>query len=176
MANYEGYKTVYQSTAYGYSAAQPTLVKFLYQQLRWARGSYLYLIKDIKTGLFFKAPRLYRFQELTYLLSPVSFTIAWVQTLLANVRVVDVAASNIYYYTGIYIPGILLSLVIFLVGLGFLVDFTLKALNVDENELKKLSISFLEYVAMGLIGLFLLYPLMIYAMLTYKNATSWLSR
>ncbi|TRM75441.1 hypothetical protein DJ532_10160 [Sulfolobus sp. A20-N-F8] len=39
LANIMGYKTVYQSTALAKSAAQPTLYRFILQQLRWARLS-----------------------------------------------------------------------------------------------------------------------------------------
>ncbi|MFP3202227.1 MAG: glycosyltransferase [Sulfolobus sp.] len=176
LANIQGYKTVYQSTALGLSAAQPTLTKFLLQQLRWARSGYLYLIKDIKTGLFFKSTRRYRFQMLTYLLAPVSFTVAWVQTLLANVEVVNIVGAYINSIVSLNIPVVLFSLFVFMVGLVMTFNFSLKAMGIDYNEIKKLSITAFDYVVLGFIGLFVIYPMTLYAMVTYRNVTSWLTR
>ena len=176
LANKLGYKTVYQSTAYVRSAAQPTLVKYLKQQLRWVRSGYMYLIKDIKTGLFFQAPWKYRFQEIMYLMSPVSFTVAWVQTFLADVKVIGIAKEYIALVTGLDIPGIVISILIFIIGIGLTFEIGYRLLGVDKSEIKKLRISFLEQIYMGIIGLFLLYPVMLYAMITYKNVTDWLTR
>ena len=176
LANRLGYKTVYQSTAYARSAAQPTLVKYVKQQLRWARSGYMYLIKDIKTGLFFQAPWKYRFQQITYLLAPVSFTVAWVQTFLANVSVIDIAQSYLALVVGIDVPALLLSLMVFLIGIGLTYEMGYRLLGIDKSELRKLRISFLEKIFMGLVGLFVIYPMMLYAMLTYKNVTDWLTR
>jgi cellulose synthase/poly-beta-1,6-N-acetylglucosamine synthase-like glycosyltransferase len=176
LANQQGYKTVYQSTAYVRSAAQPSLSKFINQQLRWARSGYLYLIKDIKSGLFFKAPRRYRFQQITYLLAPISFTAAVIQTLLANVQVVNILDNGILLSTGLYIPFLLLSFMIFSIGLGLTFTASIKLLNLDKVEIKKLKIRFIDNIILGLIGLFLLYPMTLYAMLTYRNVTDWLTR
>lgn len=176
LANQQGYKTVYQSTAYARSAAQPTLFKFINQQLRWARSGYLYFIKDIKSGLFFKAPRRYRFQQITYLLAPISFTAALIQTLLANVQVVNLVDNGILLSTGLDIPVLLLSLMIFIIGLGLTFTVSIKLLNLDKVEIKKLKIRFIDYIILGLIGLFVIYPMTLYAMLTYRNVTDWLTR
>ncbi|MEJ2778847.1 glycosyltransferase [Stygiolobus sp. RP850M] len=176
FANEQGYKTVYQSTAIARSAAEPTLYKFITQQLRWARSGYLYLIKDIKTGLFFKAPRRYRFQEITYLLSPVSFTAALIQTLFLNVQVVNILDESILLSTGLNIPVFLLSLMIFLIGLGFNFALAIELMKLDKEEIKKLRIKFIDIVILGLIGLFIIYPMTLYAMLTYRNVTDWLTR
>ena len=176
IANKLGYKTVYQSTAYVRSAAQPTLVKFIKQQLRWVRSGYLYLIKDIRTGLFFEAPWKYRFQEITYLLGPISFTAAWVQTFLANVFIINIAQSYLSLIAGINIPVLALSLLVFLIGIGLTFDIGFRMLGVDREELQRLRINFLERIYMGLIGLFIIYPMMLYAMFTYKNVTDWLTR
>jgi len=176
FANEQGYKTVYQSTAIARSAAEPTLYKFITQQLRWARSGYLYLIKDIKTGLFFKAPRRYRFQEITYLLSPVSFTAALIQTLFLNVQVVNILDESILLSTGLNIPVFLLSLIIFLIGLGLTFALAIELMKLDKEEIKKLRIKFIDVVILGLIGLFVIYPMTLYAMLTYRNVTDWLTR
>jgi len=176
LANQQGYKTVYQSTAYARSAAQPSLLKFINQQLRWARSGYLYLIKDIKSGLFFKAPRRYRFQQITYLLAPISFTVALIQTLLANVQVVSIIDNSILLSTGLYIPLLLLSFMVFSIGLGLTFTVSIKLLNLDKVEVKKLKVRFIDTIILGLIGLFLIYPMTLYAMLTYKNVTDWLTR
>ncbi len=176
LANEQGYKTVYQSTAIARSAAEPTLSKFINQQLRWARSGYLYLIKDIKTGLFFKAPSRYRFQEITYLLSPVSFTAALIQTLFLNVQVVNIFDESILLSTGLNIPVFLLSLMIFLIGLGLTFALGIELMKLDKEEIKKLKIKFIDIVILGLIGLFIIYPMTLYAMLTYRNVTDWLTR
>jgi cellulose synthase/poly-beta-1,6-N-acetylglucosamine synthase-like glycosyltransferase len=176
LANEQGYKTVYQSTAIARSAAEPTLYKFITQQLRWARSGYMYLVKDIKTGLFFKAPRRYRFQEITYLLSPVSFTAAVIQTILANVQVVNILDNGILLSTGLYIPGLLLSFMIFIIGIGFTFSTSIVLMKLDREEIKKLKIKFIDVVILGLIGLFVIYPMTLYAMLTYRNVTDWLTR
>ena len=176
LANRLGYKTVYQSTAYARTAAQPTLGKYIKQQIRWVRSGYMYLIKDIRTGLFFEAPWKYRFQEITYLLSPVSFTVAWVQTFLANVQVIAIAKSYLDLIAGINIPGIVLSMLVFLVGIGLTYELGYWLLGVDRSEVRKLRVSFLEKIYIGIIGLFVIYPMMLYAMLTYRNVTDWLTR
>lgn len=176
LANQQGYKTVYQSTAYARSAAQPTLFKFITQQLRWVRSGYLYLIKDIKEGLFFKAPRRYRFQEITYLFSPISFTAALIQTLILNVQAVEILDSGILLSTGLYIPLLLLSFIIFSIGIGITFTVSIKLMNIDKVEIKKLKIRFIDNIILGLIGLFVIYPMTLYAMLTYRNVTDWLTR
>jgi len=176
LANKQGYKTAYQSTAVAWSAAEPTLRKYINQQLRWVRSGYMYLVKDIKTGLFFEAPGKYRFQELTYLLNPVSFTVAWVQTLIVNVQVVAIAKSYILIFTGIDIPLLILSFIIFLMGLALNINISMKLMRVDKFEFKKLGIKLLDLIQMGIVGLFVIYPMMLYALITYRNVTDWLTR
>ena len=176
LANKLGYKTVYQSTAYAWSAAQPTLTSYIKQQLRWMRSGYMYLIKDIKTGLFFEAPWKYRFQEITYLFAPISFTIAWVQTFLANVHVINIARDYLLLLAGVNVPGLVLSALVFLVGIGLTFEIGYRLLGIDKSEIQRLRIGFVEKIYMGLLGLFVIYPMMLYALLTYKNTTDWLTR
>ncbi len=175
LANYHGFKTVYQSTAEAESAAQPTIVKFIYQQLRWARSGYLYLIKDFSSGMFFKATRRYKFQNLFYLLAPISFTFAWIQTLIANVQVVNIVALYVNSKLGIPDTAIALySLAVFLIGLVLTTNFGLRGLGVDMKKLGR--IRFVDYVALGIIGLFVLYPMFLYAFITHRDASVWLTR
>ncbi|BBD72183.1 hypothetical protein HS1genome_0572 [Sulfodiicoccus acidiphilus] len=173
LANIEGHRTVYQSTAEAMSAAQPTLVKFIYQQLRWARSGYLYLIKDLKSGLFFRSTRKYRFQMLMYLLAPISFTAAWMQTVIANVHVVGEVGSFLEAALTYNLPVTAVSVVVFVFGIVLTTQFSLRGMGVSTRSLH---INLLEYIAMGLLGLFVIYPLFIYSMLTYKNVTQWLTR
>ncbi len=176
FANFKGYKTVYQSTAIAYSAAQPTLYKFILQQLRWARSGYLYLLKDIKTGLFFMVPRRYRFQEITYLFAPLSLAIAILQTLLANVQIVPQFGEFVNELTAINLPILLYSLAIFLIGSLLQFRVSLFLLGVDFSEVKKISLEWYEYLALPLIGLFVIFPMMLYSMITYKKINQWLTR
>jgi len=175
LANYNGFKTVYQSTAEAESAAQPTLVKFIYQQLRWARSGYMYLIKDFASGMFFKATKRYRFQSLTYLLAPISFTFAWIQTLIVNVQVVDIIGLYVNSVLGISDTTLVLySLLVFLIGLILTLNFGTRGMGVDMSKVGRIKL--LEYIALGLLGLFVFYPMFLYALATHRDASVWLTR
>ncbi|AWR96206.1 glycosyltransferase [Acidianus sulfidivorans JP7] len=166
-ANMRGYKTVYQSTAVARSAAQPTLLKFLNQQLRWARSGYLYLIKEIKSGLFFKMPGKYRFHMLTYLLAPFSFALALIDELF----VPGVTAWSLTYLAeyGFNIPLILYSVLIFILGMYLSMKISFKLLGLKLPD----KISFIDSVTLGVIGLFVIFPMFIYAAITHFGISEW---
>ena len=110
------------------------------------------------------------------MLSPVSFTAALIQTLFLNVQVVNILDNSILLSTGLNIPVFLLSLMIFLIGLGLTFALAIELMKLDREEIKKLKIKFIDVVILGLIGLFVIYPMTLYAMLTYRNVTDWLTR
>jgi cellulose synthase/poly-beta-1,6-N-acetylglucosamine synthase-like glycosyltransferase len=176
FANLKGYKTVYQSTAIVYSAAQPTLYKFLLQQMRWARSGYLYFLKDLKSGLFFMVTRRYRFQQITYLFGPLSLAIAITQTVLSNVQIVNQLGQFINQLAAINVPLLLYSVSVFLFGSLLTFRTSLFLLGVDLNEVRKISLAWFEYLIIPLLGLFLIFPLMLYSMITYNKINQWLTR
>ncbi|TRM85552.1 N-acetylglucosaminyltransferase [Sulfolobus sp. F3] len=176
LANIMGYKTVYQSTALAKSAAQPTLYRFILQQLRWARSGYLYFLKDIKSGLFFKASRRYRFQMITYLFAPLSLLISIIQTLVMNVQIVNEIGELVNSTLLINVPLIIYSLAVFIVGSVITFNVSITSLGIKYSEIRNLSLNILDYILIPMIGLFIIFPTYLYAMLTYKEVTSWLTR
>ncbi|MEM0290193.1 MAG: glycosyltransferase [Metallosphaera sp.] len=167
FANLKGYKTVYQSTAVAESAAQPSIQAFVDQQLRWARSGYMYLLKEIRSGFFFKAPIKYRFQQLTYLLAPFSFTLALIQAVLVPANP-SLWSYGYFTQTGIGIPFILYELIIFLIGININMRLSLKLLGINFREP-----STLDYIGVGLLGIFVMYPMMLYAAFTHFKASEW---
>ncbi|BFH74823.1 chitooligosaccharide synthase NodC [Sulfurisphaera javensis] len=166
-ANFMGYKTVYQSTAIAKSAAQPTISAFINQQLRWARSGYLYLVKEIRSGLFFMMGSFYRFHILTYLLAPFSFLFALTQAVLVPANPTLWSWGYLIDY-GINIPIILYSLLIFIVGININMRLSLSLLGIKFKE-----IGTLDYTAIGVFGLFVIFPMFLYAAITHFKASEW---
>ncbi|QXJ35271.1 Hyaluronan synthase [Saccharolobus shibatae] len=167
-ANMNGYKTVYQATAVAKSAAQLTFLKFLNQQLRWARSGYLYLIKEMRSGLFFKMPGKYRFHMLTYLFAPFSFALALIDALLVPGNPTAWSWSYLAYY-GFNIPIILYSLLIFIIGLYLSMKISFVILNLKLPD----KMSFLDIITLGILGLFVIFPMFIYAAITHYGVSEW---
>ncbi|QGA53856.1 glycosyltransferase [Sulfolobus sp. E5-1-F] len=168
FANMNGYKTVYQATAVAKSAAQPTFLKFLNQQLRWARSGYLYLIKEIRSGLFLKMPGKYRFHMLTYLLAPFSFALALIDTLFVPANPTAWSWSHLAYF-GFNIPIILYSLLIFIFGLYLSMKISFGILNLKLPD----KMSFVDIITLGILGLFVIFPMFIYAAITHYGISEW---
>lgn len=165
LANNDGMVTAYQSTAVAFSGAQPSLGKFIAQQVRWFRTEWFYLIKEIREGWFFSRRNLYRSQSVLYLTAPLSLLIAMVQALLTLVPVEHVIS------VAVGVPTLLFSLWALFLGLPMTTIIGLKAMKIKFSDF-----GFTDIVLAGFIGLFIIYPTMLYAMFTYRNLFDWYTR
>ncbi len=149
-----GYKTVFQETALVYVPAPKTFDEFLKQQVRWRRSGTKFYMKDVKERVFPTAQ--YSFKSATYYTSPF--------VLLA------VVMFDLFYFP---LPFELWSP--WLVPIVIIVGATLITLLRQIIYFgKPLTPKYL--LLQGLIGLFVLYPLSIYAALTVKKQHLWLTR
>ncbi|MEM4969898.1 MAG: glycosyltransferase [Sulfolobales archaeon] len=159
LAHRRGYLTAYQPNAVAITASPPTMRAFIGQQLRWARSGYLFFIREIYTGTFLGMRPLYILHLFLYYLSPISFTIAIIHD--------TILAPSIYSILGI--NNIALSIALAVIG-SSLVSYIRRAV------LGLWRISLKELLAIGAVGLFITYPLMIYAMITVRSQSSWVTR
>ncbi|MEM4620902.1 MAG: glycosyltransferase [Desulfurococcaceae archaeon] len=154
-ANLMGYKTCYQEKALAESVAPSSLKKFLRQQLRWGRSGYKAFFKDIYSGLVMKVSLTYNILQFTYYLAPLSFTIALIHDTLFTIPVVKIPVYAV-------IP-------IAIIGSSTIALIRRLAVGVRRFTFK-------EFIVMGFFGLFISYPLMLYALLTIHKQSSWLTR
>ncbi|MEM1589927.1 MAG: glycosyltransferase [Candidatus Bathyarchaeia archaeon] len=154
-ANLQGYKTVYQSTAAAETAAQPTYLKFLKQQLRWARSGYKSFFKDFKLGLARKAPLAYNIFQICYYLGSISFTFAILHDILLSP---PIFALPLWSAIPIATLGSGLIAVIRRLAVGFY------------------SLTPKEFLMLGFTAIFISYPLMLYALATIRNQSNWQTR
>lgn len=154
-ANLLGYRTVYQETAVAKTIAPPNYMKFLKQQLRWARSGYKAFFLDVKIGLIKKVPLTYIVFQFTYYLSPLSFTYALVHDILFTQPVLQIPIWAV-------VP-------IAIIGSGFIVLVRRLALGLFRITLK-------EFFIMGATALFISYPLMLVALATIHKQSTWLTR
>jgi cellulose synthase/poly-beta-1,6-N-acetylglucosamine synthase-like glycosyltransferase len=168
LANINGYKTVYQSSAIAFSAAQPTFTRFVYQQIRWLRSAYFYLIKDLKSGLFFMSTRRYRFQLITYLFAPISFTFSLINTLFLNPPIAEAYSIMLGDFIGhSSLLPIIISILIFGIGIVLTVRLGLILMNAD---IRILGLSPLQWFVISVMGLIVFYPISLYSMFTYASS------
>ncbi|MEM1611659.1 MAG: glycosyltransferase [Sulfolobales archaeon] len=159
LAHRRGYLTAYQPSSVAITASPPTMRAFIGQQLRWGRSGYLFFIREIYTGTFLRMRALYILHLFLYYLSPISFTIAIVHD--------TILAPPIYNMLGI--NNIALSIALAVVGSSLVSYIRRAVLGLWRVSLK-------ELLAVGAVGLFITYPLMIYAMITVRRQNSWVTR
>lgn len=154
--NYDKWKTVVQSTAKGDTAAPETFGKFVKQQLRWAKSGRKFFLREIRHNLFRKVGIIYGIHSVTYYLSAISFTVAIVMDLLL--------AEDL----GMRFPSWSL---LFLIPLGSAMVNMIRQIIVLGSK-SDLSNSFWY----GIIGIFILYPMNIYAWFVFKDQALWYTR
>jgi len=146
-----GYKCVMQDSAVCYTAAPPNIIKFLKQQLRWARSGYMYLFRH---WWCLKLNPLLTAHMLLYFLSPIIFPIIVIYDLLFTPPLIDL------------MPG--MELTVMVAGVSSITWF--------RSKLANLGIRPKDLPIIGLFGLVVMMPLMIYALLTVWKQGNWLSR
>jgi len=159
LAHRRGYTTAYQPTAIAITASPPTLGKFVGQQLRWARSGYLFFIREIAEGTAWRMGALYSLHLLLYYLSPISFTASIVHDALLQPGAADIL--------GIHSTAASIALAV--VGSSLISYLRRAVLGLWRAPIW-------EILALGAVGLFITYPLMIYAMLTVKRQGHWITR
>jgi cellulose synthase/poly-beta-1,6-N-acetylglucosamine synthase-like glycosyltransferase len=154
-ANLEGYKTVYQATAVAETAAPPTYIQFLRQQLRWLRSGYKAFFKDISSGLVRKVSWSYNLFQVTYYLGSISFTLAMIHDVLFAPLALSLPLWTI------------IPLAIF--GSAMIATIRRFAIGFYQLTLK-------EFFMVGASSIFIAYPLSIYALITIRAQDIWGTR
>lgn len=154
--NADGGKAVIQNTAMVDTAAPDSLKGFIKQQLRWARSGRKFFLREIRTNLYSKVGWVYGLHSVTYYLSAVSFTVA----ILVDVMFFELP--------NLYLP--LFAIPIFVLTGTTMVNIIRQKIMLGRKA--NISNSFW----FGLIGLFILYPVNLYAWLTLHKQHVWLTR
>jgi cellulose synthase/poly-beta-1,6-N-acetylglucosamine synthase-like glycosyltransferase len=155
QANLEGFKTVYQPTAIAETASPPTYKGYIKQQLRWARSGYKAFFKDITSGLTRRVPWQYNFFQLCYYMGPLSFTAAIIHDIFFAPPLVSIPIWAV-------IP-------LAIIGSGLITLIRRLAVGFKSTTLT-------EFLLLGATSLFVHYPMMLYALVTMKKQSYWLTR
>jgi cellulose synthase/poly-beta-1,6-N-acetylglucosamine synthase-like glycosyltransferase len=153
----KGYRICLQADAVVTTYAQPSLKKFIRQQLRWRRSGYKFFLKDIKEKVFVKNGASYLIQILTYYLGPLFFVIA----IATDMFVLPITTSFIEYNQAMTIASIVLGCT--------MITMIRQAILLGRVE-------FRDSLFYGVIGFFVLFPVSIYALLTIKKQSTWGTR
>lgn len=156
LVNKLKYKTVYQTNAYCSTPAQPSFKLFIKQQLRWNRSGYIYFNKDIKENNI--PSKIYLIKSLHYYLGP----FLYIAAIVLDILILPATATTALWY---------MTPILLLLGLTALtlLRHTLM-FGIRRVEYKWLPI-------VGVYGLFIAMPLMIYALFTTSKAcSSWETR
>jgi cellulose synthase/poly-beta-1,6-N-acetylglucosamine synthase-like glycosyltransferase len=146
-----GWKCVMQASAVDYTAAPNNIIGFLKQQLRWARSGYMYFFRH---RLCLKLHWLLTFHILLYFLSPIIF-------------------PAIVLYDVLISPPLLHMSLLLTVGV---VTFGVSLITLFRAKLANLEIKLKDIPAIAFMGLFILLPLMLYALVTVWKQDSWVSK
>jgi cellulose synthase/poly-beta-1,6-N-acetylglucosamine synthase-like glycosyltransferase len=146
-----GWKCVMQASAIDYTAAPKNMVGFLRQQLRWARSGWMYFFRH---AACLKLNWLLTFHILLYFLSPIVFPIVVLHDLFLAPPLLEMALPTA---AAVVVAGV--SLVTLL-----------------REKLMELDVRLRDVPVVGLVGLFVLLPLMLYALATVWRQDSWVSR
>lgn len=153
--NLEGGNVVVQETAKVYTASPKTFRTLLKQQLRWARSGRKFLLKEIRFGLWKKTGFIYAFHTITYYFSAFSLATAVFLDLLFFKMVFTLPLW--FLPTTIIIGATSVNIIRQLILLG------------RETNIR-------DALWLGLIGAFILYPLSLYAWLTFHKQHIWGTR
>lgn len=163
------YNTTYQPTAKISTLPAYTFFDFIRQQLRWARSGYKYLLLDIKDGIIFRS-WLYALHSILYYSAPFAFVI----TLFIDLFIIPM---NIPFLEN----NLLLSIVFILSGSVLVSMFRQVVLFSEKIEISKENLKngvnnvFLT-IPVGVMGLVIMFPLFIYALITVKKQNFWITR
>jgi cellulose synthase/poly-beta-1,6-N-acetylglucosamine synthase-like glycosyltransferase len=151
-----GWKCIIQASAVDYTAAPENIAGFLKQQLRWARSGWMYFFRH-RASL--RLNWLLTFHILLYFLSPIVFPI-------------------IVFYDLFLAPPLLLLDVTLLsfVAIVAIIVTGISLITLLRDKIMKLGIRLRDVPTVGLFGLFVLLPLMHYALVTIWKQGSWISR
>lgn len=146
-----GWQCVYQETSTCLTTAPNSFAGFLKQQLRWARSGYLN---------FFRHTHCYRLNPLLaahillYYISPLVFPL--------------IVFYDIFLMPPIFHVTPVLNAAIVVTGISLI--------TLTKGKLKGIGLSLRDVPIIGLIGLFVMIPLLNYALITVWKVDNWLSR
>lgn len=153
--NYDGWRTVVQTTAKGDTAAPETFWKFVKQQLRWAKSGRRFFLKELRHNFYHKVGGVYAIHSATYYLAAISFTLAIFIDLLFCIDL------DLRYPLWSFI---------ILVPLGTtLVNMIRQSIVLGRKANLRNSFWY------GMIGLFILYPMNVYAWFVFRGS-KWYTR
>lgn len=157
------YRSIMQLTAFVYTEAPKNLYGLIKQQLRWARSGYTYFIKDITENVYMKTSWAYIFHQTVYFMSPFLFTAAILYDIFINpFEVYNIGERHI-------IVKIVVTILLAILGSSMIAY-----VRIYVTGAKNISIRYI--IGTGMFGLFIMYPLMIFACLTMYKQNSWLTR
>ena len=156
LAYKHGYGTTFSPEAKITSAAQESFIKFIKQQIRWNRSGYRFFIERL-LGVYKSPSIIFSLHEITYYLSPVSFMIS----LLLDV---------------FYLPKMeILYIPLFLIPLTLWMGTILLTILVQLIYFGKVITGKYTLITAP-IGLFIIFPARIYALLTVWKQDIWGTR
>jgi cellulose synthase/poly-beta-1,6-N-acetylglucosamine synthase-like glycosyltransferase len=150
-----GYSSVYQSTAFSSTFAPDGFFCLLRQQLRWLRSGYKYFFKDVWGGNM--PSMMYGFKAFFYYLSPLFFVVC--------------VLLDVFFTEGsLFYVDAWVMLLVFLAGVSLLTFFRQFFYFGFRGVREKYLLFF------ALMGLFVMFPLMLYAVVTNYKQDCWLTR
>ncbi|MDE1870676.1 MAG: glycosyltransferase [Candidatus Micrarchaeota archaeon] len=174
-----GYKAVIDYGVNVVTDAPRTFGSLFKQMVRWARGGYIYFLKDIADGAFFKNGALYSFEMFYIYLLPVTILV----TGIIRIQIMmEYGASNIIG-SGIGSIGNLMFLNTKLMGSGVatymgiaMIVSTIGTIVFLLTLLKFITKSRLKTMALGGITSLIMFLASIYALATVWKQDDWLTR
>lgn len=147
-----GYKTVFSEAAKICTHSQKSIKKFLMQQIRWRRSGTKFWIKDLIEGV--RPSKLYIYKCFIYYMAPIIFPIiVLLDILFFRLELLDIKFSIM----SIIIGTSLISSMVQVIYFG--------------------KILFPKYILIqGILGLFLIFPISIYGLLTINKQDIWMTR
>lgn len=156
LAYKHGYRTTFSPEAKITSAAQESFIKFVRQQIRWGRSGYRFFIERL-LGVYKTPDIIFDLHEMTYYLSPISFMTCLVLDIL-------------------YLPKIeVIHIPLFLIPLTLWIGTVLLSILVQLIYFRKVITGKYTLITAP-IGLFVIFPARIYALLTVWKQNVWGTR
>lgn len=151
-----GFRSAYQPSAVCFTKASKTFKEFVKQQLRWFRSGYKFFLKDVWEKNM--PSKMYLLQSLLFYCSPLLFTFAILFDLFLLSPIEIVTFSIWLVFPLMFFGTTLITLLRQATFYGF----------------KGVQYRYLFFFA--LTGLFVMYPLMLYSLITVKEQGSWGTR
>jgi cellulose synthase/poly-beta-1,6-N-acetylglucosamine synthase-like glycosyltransferase len=149
-----GWKTKYQPKAILEIMPPPNTMSLIKQQLRWGQAGYFFFLRDIKRCSFRGKPFVYNFHMFAYFIFPI---------LLVAALVYDIA----------FTPPFRISLPIFAFNCLFILPFGLGLWVLARRFIMRTKVRFRDMIPFGLFGFFIIFPLMLYSLMTCYKVESW---